>query len=114
MRAVLLSTPTEAAIGAAARAHGMMTLRGSALAAAHRGETTYEEVLRATHVDAVSGPRCPHCARALADDMECCPFDGTPLGADRCTGCDKQLDAEWSTCPVVPHRGAAARGCPCR
>ena len=99
MRAVLLSTPTEAAIGAAARAHGMMTLRGSALAAAHRGETTYEEVLRATHVDAVSGPRCPQCARALADDMECCPFDGTLLRADRCTACNKQLDPEWSTCP---------------
>jgi type IV pilus assembly protein PilB len=99
MRAVLLSTPTEAAIGAAARAHGMMTLRGSALAAAHRGETTYEEVLRATHVDAVSGPRCSSCARALADDMECCPFDGTLLGASRCTSCDKQLDVEWSTCP---------------
>ena len=99
MRSVLLSTPTEAAIGAAARAHGMMTLRGSALSAAHRGETTYEEVLRATHVDAVSGPRCPSCARALADDMACCPFDGTLLGTDRCTGCDKQLDAEWTTCP---------------
>jgi type IV pilus assembly protein PilB len=99
MRSVLLSTPTEAAIGAAARAHGMMTLRGSALAAAHRGETTYEEVLRATHVDTVSGPRCPSCARALADDMLCCPFDGTPVGRARCEGCDKPLDAEWSTCP---------------
>ncbi|MDT7572068.1 MAG: hypothetical protein QOE05_2242, partial [Actinomycetota bacterium] len=36
MRHVLLTTPTEAAIGAAARAHGMATLRTSALAAAHR------------------------------------------------------------------------------
>ena len=99
LRAVLLSTPTEAAIGAAARAHGMMTLRASALAAAHRGETTYEEVLRATHVDTVSGPRCPTCARALADDMLCCPFDGTPVGRHRCESCDRPLDAEWSTCP---------------
>ncbi len=99
MRQVLLTTPTEAAIGAAARAHGMLTLRASALAAAHRGETTYEEVLRSTHVDTVAGPRCPSCARALADDMLCCPFDGTPLGSDRCRGCEKPLDAEWSTCP---------------
>jgi type IV pilus assembly protein PilB len=99
MRQVLLATPTEAAIGAAARANGMMTLRGSALAAAHRGETTYEEVLRATHVDAVSGPRCPSCARALADDMVCCPFDGTLIGRDRCTSCDKALDGEWTVCP---------------
>jgi type IV pilus assembly protein PilB len=99
MRQVLLSTPTEAAIGAAARAHGMLTLRASALAAAHRGATTYEEVLRATHTDSVSGPRCPSCARALADGMVCCPFDGTAVGRDRCAGCDKPLDAEWSTCP---------------
>ncbi len=99
MRQVLLSTPTEAAIGASARAHGMLTLRASALAAAHRGETTYEEVLRATHVDAVSGPRCPQCARALADDMLCCPFDGTLIGRNRCAGCDKPLEADWSTCP---------------
>ncbi|GAC1441720.1 MAG: hypothetical protein NVSMB55_10250 [Mycobacteriales bacterium] len=99
MRHVLLTTPTEAAIGAAARAHGMATLRTSALAAAQRGETTYEEVLRATHIDDVSGPRCPSCARVLADDMVCCPWDGTAIGQNRCTGCDRPLDAEWSTCP---------------
>jgi len=99
LRQVLLTTPTEAAIGAAARANGMSTLRASALQAAHRGETTYEEVVRATHVDAVSGPLCPSCARSLADDMVVCPWDGTPLGADLCRGCAKHLDEEWSTCP---------------
>jgi len=99
LRQVLLTTPTEAAVGAAARAHGMLTLRASALAAAHRGQTTYEEVLRATHVDTVSGPRCPTCARALADGMLCCPYDGTSVGRDRCDGCDAQLDAEWRNCP---------------
>ncbi len=99
LRQVLLTTPTEAAIGAAARANGMLTLRASALAAAHRGETTYEEVLRATHVDTVSGPRCPHCSRALADGMLCCPYDGTPVGRDLCSGCSKPLDTEWRTCP---------------
>ena len=56
-------------------------------------------MLRATHVDSVSGPQCPSCARALADGMLCCPYDGTPVGSDRCTGCDKTLDAEWQTCP---------------
>ncbi|MCA1711324.1 MAG: Flp pilus assembly complex ATPase component TadA [Actinobacteria bacterium] len=99
MRKVLLTNPTEAAIGAAARANGMATLRTSALAAAHRGETTYEEVLRATHVDELAGPRCPTCARALADDMVCCPWDGTAVGEHRCTGCDKPLDTHWRTCP---------------
>ncbi len=110
MRQVLLTTPNEAAIGAAAREHGMTTLRSSALAAAHRGETTYEEVLRATHVDAISGPVCPTCARALADDMQCCPWDGSPLGADRCGSCDRRLDPAWSVCPwcrtAVTHRAA--------
>jgi type IV pilus assembly protein PilB len=99
MRHVLLTSPTEASIGAAARAHGMATLRTSALAAAHRGETTYEEVLRATHVDDVAGPRCPTCARALADDMVCCPWDGTAIGQNRCTSCDRAMDPQWTTCP---------------
>jgi type IV pilus assembly protein PilB len=99
LRKVLLSTPTEAAIGAAAREHGMTTLRAAALGAAYRGETTFEEVLRATHVDTVSGPRCPTCARALADDMICCPWDGAVLGSNKCPSCEKQLDGEWAVCP---------------
>jgi type IV pilus assembly protein PilB len=99
LRKVLLSTPTEAAIGAAAREHGMTTLRASALAAAHRGETTYEEVLRTTYVDSVAAPRCPTCARALADDMVCCPWDGALVMRHRCEGCERQLDPEWTTCP---------------
>jgi type IV pilus assembly protein PilB len=99
LRKVLLSTPTEAAIGAAAREHGMTTLRAAALGAAYRGETTFEEVLRATHVDTVSGPRCPTCARALADDMLCCPWDGAVLGRNKCLACEKQLDPEWAVCP---------------
>ncbi|MGB8649124.1 MAG: ATPase, T2SS/T4P/T4SS family [Mycobacteriales bacterium] len=99
LRKVLLTTPTEAAIGAAAREHGMTTLRAAALAAAHRGETTYEEVLRATTIDTLNGQRCPTCARALADDMVCCPWDGALLDRHRCAGCDRVLDPEWSVCP---------------
>ena len=99
LRKVLLSTPTEAAIGAAAREHGMTTLRAAGIGAAFRGETTFEEVLRATHVDADSGPRCPACARALADDMVCCPWDGALLGRNRCAGCDRQLEPDWGVCP---------------
>jgi type IV pilus assembly protein PilB len=99
LRKVLLATPTEAAIGAAARDQGMTTLRASALAAAHRGATSYEEVLRVTQVDAVAGPRCPSCARSLADDMVVCPWDGTPVRRDLCLGCERPLLDEWSTCP---------------
>jgi CheY-like chemotaxis protein len=109
MRHVLLTTPTEAAIGAAARAHGMATLRTSALAAAHRGETTYEEVLRATHVDHISGPRCPSCARVLADDMVCCPWDGTAVGQNRCHSCDRGMDPQWQVCPWCRAATASSR-----
>ena len=118
LRHVLLTTPTEAAISAAARAHGMTTMRAAALQAAHRGETTYEEVLRATHVDDVAGPRCSSCARALADDMLVCPWDGTPIGAHRCTSCDRQLDPQWSTCPwcrtPTPHKAGNEASAPSR
>jgi DNA-binding response OmpR family regulator len=31
--------------------------------------------------------------------MICCPFDGTPVGKSRCSGCGKPMDTEWSTCP---------------
>jgi CheY-like chemotaxis protein len=96
---VLLTTPTAAAIGAAAREHGMVTLRAAALAAAARGETTYEEVLRVTYSDSGSTPRCPTCARALADDMVCCPWDGALVGRDKCGHCDRSLDREWADCP---------------
>ncbi len=99
LRRVLLTTPTEDAVGAAAREQGMQTLRASALAAARRGDTTYEEVLRATHVDTSTGPLCPTCARALADDMVVCPWDGTPVGRDLCPGCGRKTDPEWETCP---------------
>ena len=109
LRQVLLSTPTEAAIGAAARANGMSTLRASALAAAHRGETTYEEVLRATHVDAVDGHVCPTCARALADDMVACPWDGSPVGKRLCAACGRGLDEAWTTCPWCRQHAPGAR-----
>jgi len=46
LRAVLLATPTEAAVGAAAQAAGMTDLRASAIARAMAGVTTFEEVLR--------------------------------------------------------------------
>ncbi len=110
LRHVLLTTPTEASIGAAARAFGMTTLRTAALEAAHRGETTYEEVLRATHVDSVSGHRCPLCSRALADDMEVCPFDGTLVDRGRCGACSRNLDPLWRVCPWcrTPVPGASA------
>ncbi len=55
MRGVLMSTPNEGAVAAAALSEGMTTLRASAIGKAHAGLTTYEEVLRVTHVDSSTG-----------------------------------------------------------
>ncbi|WP_369056581.1 GspE/PulE family protein [Kineococcus terrestris] len=48
VRKVLMTTPTESALGEEAARIGMSTLRQSALAKAIRGETTFEEVVRVT------------------------------------------------------------------
>jgi Tfp pilus assembly pilus retraction ATPase PilT/CheY-like chemotaxis protein len=54
IRDVLMSSPTEAAVAAAAHDAGMRTLRSDAVAKADAGLTTYEEVLRISHIDSVS------------------------------------------------------------
>jgi ATP-binding protein involved in chromosome partitioning len=99
LRAVLLRTPTEAAVGAAARAAGMTTLRASGLARARRGETTFEEVLRVTQVDVSDGHRCTSCDRVLADDMVACPWCTTVVGRGHCASCARPLEPDWKICP---------------
>jgi type IV pilus assembly protein PilB len=99
MRAVLLSTPNEGAVAAAAKTAGMHTLRASAVALAHAGETTYEEVLRVTQVDSSAGMHCSACGGALGGDMVVCPWCTTPIDRGHCEGCDRRLEAEWRMCP---------------
>ncbi|MDQ1486473.1 MAG: hypothetical protein QOJ62_2166, partial [Actinomycetota bacterium] len=99
VRSVLLHTPTEAAVGAAARAAGMTTLRAAGLARARRGETTFEEVLRVSHVDATAGRRCTSCDRAVDDDMVACPWCATVVDRGHCTSCARPLDVDWKICP---------------
>ncbi len=99
LRRTLIATPTEAAVGAAARTAGMMTLRASGLACARRGDTTFEEVLRVTHVDAGDGRRCTSCDRALADDMVACPWCATVVADGHCSSCARPLEADWKICP---------------
>jgi type IV pilus assembly protein PilB len=100
LRAVLMATPTEGAIVSAARKAGMQTLRASAIAKAHAGITTYEEVLRVTQVDAVDdGQHCTACGGAVQDGMLVCPWCATAVSDDRCISCAKQLDAAWRVCP---------------
>ena len=100
MRAVLMSTPNEGAVAAAARAGGMQTLRSNALVKAHAGVTTYEEVLRVTQIDSGStGLRCVACAAALSSDMVICPLCATPIDRGHCSECDRPLEAAWKVCP---------------
>lgn len=99
LRSVLLRTPTEAAVGAAARAAGMTTLRAAGLARARRGETTFEEVLRVTQVDAADSRRCTACDRGLADDMTACPWCATVVDRGHCAKCARPLETGWKICP---------------
>lgn len=103
LRAVLLTTPTEAAISTAARASGWTTLRAAALAAAKRGDTTFDEVLRVTHLDATGGSICTSCQRALADDMVVCPWCATVVNRGHCVSCSRPLDVDWRICPWCRH-----------
>jgi type IV pilus assembly protein PilB len=99
LRSVLSRTPTEAAVGAAARASGMTTLRAAGLARARRGETTFEEVLRVSQVDATDGRRCGACDRAVDDDMIACPWCATVVDRGHCAACARALEAGWKICP---------------
>jgi type IV pilus assembly protein PilB len=99
MRQVLMKDPTEPAVSAKAREQGMVTLRGSALEKARRGETTYEEVVRVTHSDSAGGHSCPHCGRAVQSDMVVCPWCTANLNRGSCRNCDKRLDPAWIMCP---------------
>ena len=103
LRAVLTARPTETAIRAAARAAGVPSLRADGVAKALRGETTLEEVLRVTQVDAANGPRCHACHRGLDDDMAYCPWCTAAVEATGCPGCARQLDPDWRVCPWCRH-----------
>lgn len=99
LRAVLLRTPTESALSAAARAAGMVTLRAAGIAKARVGQTTFEEVLRVSQADVASGRRCPACDRGLADDMVVCPWCATHVDRGHCENCARPLEAGWRICP---------------
>jgi CheY-like chemotaxis protein len=99
LRAVLMATPTEAAIVAASQKSGMQTLRASAIIKAHAGVTTYEEVLRVTQVDAADGEHCVACGGTVQEGMRACPWCTAAIADDRCPTCTKQVDAAWRMCP---------------
>ena len=100
MRKVLMKDPSEAAVGAQARAGGMLTLRASAIEKARRGETTFEEAVRVTHSDDhVGGRHCSACERPVEHDMIACPWCAATLDRGHCSGCSRTLDPDWRICP---------------
>jgi CheY-like chemotaxis protein len=116
LRAVLMATPNEGAVADASRKAGMQTLRASAIAKAQAGITTYEEVLRATQVDASDEAHCGACGAAVDEDMVACPFCATAVSADRCPSCARPTEAPWRICPycreALPGRGAPMPAAP--
>jgi type IV pilus assembly protein PilB len=99
MRQVLMTSATESAVGAQAKAAGMMTMRAAALAKARRGETTFEEVIRVTHSDHTGGAECPSCQRGVEAGMVACPWCGVAIDRGTCAACARKVEPEWSTCP---------------
>jgi type IV pilus assembly protein PilB len=102
LRAVLLENPTESALSAVAQAEGVATLRMSALVAARKGITTYEEVLRVTHIDAVdpsSDKHCHTCTRHVDSEMSYCPWCRAALTRPACASCGERLESRWKGCP---------------
>jgi type IV pilus assembly protein PilB len=99
MRQVLMTSASESAVGAQARAIGMQTLRASALLKARRGETTFEEAVRVTHADSSAGHVCPGCARGVEKGMVRCPWCGATLATDRCPHCERRTEPDWKVCP---------------
>jgi type IV pilus assembly protein PilB len=99
MRTILMTSATETAVGAQARACGMMTLRAAALEKAKRGETTFEEAIRVTHSDSSGGKHCPSCERGVDSGMLSCPWCAVALDHGSCESCSRQLDPDWKICP---------------
>jgi DNA-binding response OmpR family regulator/RNA polymerase subunit RPABC4/transcription elongation factor Spt4 len=86
----------------------MTTLRGSGLARARRGETTFEEVLRVSQVDVAEGHRCTACDRAVDADMIACPWCATIVDLGHCSSCARPLEAGWKICPWCRTAAAVA------
>ncbi len=106
MRTVLMSSATESAVGAQARAVGMKTLRASALEKAKRGETTFEEAVRVTHSDHSGGRHCPSCERGVETGMVLCPWCAAALDVGSCSACSRQMDPDWIVCPWCRNTGS--------
>ena len=100
MRTAMTTGAGERALAAAAGKANTISMRDSGIAAALRGETTLEEVLRVTSEGNYQvAERCPGCHREITADMAACPWCATELGAHRCRSCSRETDPSWTQCP---------------
>jgi type IV pilus assembly protein PilB len=108
IRSAMTAGGGERALAEAASQSRAMSMRQSGIAAALKGETTLDEVLRVTSEGAWSlTERCPGCRREVGQDMACCPWCGTLTGVHRCHSCARELDPSWTHCPYcrAPNTG---------
>lgn len=111
LRSAMTGGGGERALAAVARQARTMSLRDCGIAAALRGETTLDEVLRVTSESAWSlTDRCPGCRREVSAEMDCCPWCGTATSAapPRCGTCAREIESEWDHCPYCRSPKTAA------
>jgi type IV pilus assembly protein PilB len=100
LRSAMNAGGGERALAEAAHESRQVSMRQSGIAAALRGETTLEEVLRVSSEGAYSHiQHCPSCHREVETDMAWCPWCGTATGPLRCTSCSHELNPMWTHCP---------------
>ncbi len=100
IRTAMATGAGERALAEAAKQSRTLSMRQSGIAAALAGDTVLDEVLRVTSDGAWTlTERCPGCRREVAEDMACCPWCGTVVGAHRCHTCARELDPSWTHCP---------------
>ena len=94
----------------AARAQGMRILREVALEKAFAGETTLDEVLRATHFDQEEARHCVTCGRGIEAEFLSCPYCMTALSPQACPSCSRPVEQDWKGCPYCGESLGAAAG----
>jgi type IV pilus assembly protein PilB len=108
IRTVMTTGGGERQLAMAAGQTHSISMRDSGIAAALRGETTLDEVLRVTsEANFAIGARCPGCHREVSPEMAACPWCAAELGAHRCRNCTREIDPNWAQCPYCLAQAAS-------
>jgi type IV pilus assembly protein PilB len=99
LRERIAAGASPAVLTVAARAQGMRILREVALEKAFAGETTLDEVLRATRIDLEEARHCVTCGRGIEAAFVSCPYCMTALNPRACPSCSRPVEPGWKGCP---------------